>query len=90
MTIHVPESERYYAQFIVWDMKAILLKINTLSTDQMQFLSKHVPVSVSVCSNVEGFCEPKCFVDISSDNLILMMMSYLNDISSSSLGGSVV
>ena len=59
LTIHVPESERYYATFIVWDMEAILVKTNTPSTDQMQFLSRHVPVSVSVCSNVEGFSEPK-------------------------------
>ena len=85
LTIHVPESERYYATFIVWDMEAILIKTNTPSIDQMYFLSRHVSVSVSVCSNVEGFFEPKCFVRISSDNLISKMMSYLNDISSANL-----
>ena len=71
-TIHVPESERYYVTYAVWDMEAILMKTNTPSTDQMHFLSRYV--NVSVCSNVEGFYEPKCFVDISSDNLISKMM----------------
>ena len=85
LTIHVPESERYYLTYAVWDMEAILMKTNTPSTDQMHFLSRHVPVSVSVCSKVEGFYEPKCFVDISSDNHISKMMSYLNEISSANL-----
>ena len=70
LTINVPESERCYATFIVWDMEAILMKTNTPSTDQMHFLSRDVSVSVSVCSNFETFSEPKCFVDISSYNLI--------------------
>ena len=61
------------------------MKTNTPTTDQMHFLSKHVPVSVSVCTNVEGFYEPKCFVDISSDILISKMMSYFNEISSANL-----
>ena len=51
------------------------MRTNTPSTDQMNFLSRHVPVSVSICSNVEGFSESKCFVDI----------SYLNHISSANL-----
>ena len=56
-------------------MEAILMRTNTPSTDQMNFLSRHVPVSVSICSNVEGFSESKYFVDI----------SYLNHISSANL-----
>ena len=85
LTIYVPESDRYYPAFIVWDMEAVLMKTNTSSTDQLHFLSKHIPVSVSVSSNVEGFCEPKCFVDIFSNNLISKMMTYLIEISSANL-----
>ena len=85
LTVHVAESERYYQKFIVWDMEAILMKTNTPSTDQMNFLSRHIPVSVSICSNVEGFTNSKCFVEISPSNLISKMMSYLNEVSSSNL-----
>ena len=85
LTIYVPESDRYYPTFIVWDMEAVLMKATTSCTDQMIFLSKHVPVSVSISSNVEGFCEPNCFVDISSNNLISRMMTYLTEISSTNL-----
>ena len=48
-------------------------------------MSKHIPVSVSISSNVEGFCKPKCFVDISSNNLISKMIAYLTEISSTIL-----
>ena len=85
LTVHVPESERYYQKFIVWDMEAILMKSNTPSTDQMTFLSRHIPVSVSICSNVEGFSKSKCFVEISSSNLISKMVCYLNEVSSTNL-----
>ena len=61
------------------------MKTNAPSTDQMKFLSRHVPVSVSVFSNVEGFYELKCFVEFSSSNLISKMISYLNEISSTNL-----
>ena len=61
------------------------MKTNASCTDQMNFLSKHIPVSVSVSSNVEGFCDPKCFVDISSNNLISKMMTYLFEISFTNL-----
>ena len=85
LTIYVPECDIYYPTFIVWDMEAILMKTSTSCTDQMNFLSKHIPVSVSISSNVEGFCEPKCFVDTSSNNLISRMMTYLIEISSFNL-----
>ena len=61
------------------------MKTNASCTDQLHFLSKHIPVSISVSSNVEGFGEPKCFVDISSNNLISKMMTYLIEISSANL-----
>ena len=85
LTVHVAESERYYQKFIVWDMEAILMKTNAPATDQMNFLSRHIPVSVSICSNVDGFTDSKCFVEISPSNLISKMMAYLNEVSSSNL-----
>ena len=43
LTIYVPESDRYYPTFVVWDMEAVLMKRNSPSTDQLHFLSKHMP-----------------------------------------------
>ena len=85
LTIYVPESDRYYPTFIVWDLEAVLMNTSPSCTNQMNFLSKHIPVSVSISSNVEGFCEPNCFVDTSSNNLISRMMTYLIEISSTNL-----
>ena len=84
LTIYLPESDRYYPTCIVWDMEAVLMKTSPSSTNQMIFLCKHIPVSVSISSNVEGFCEPNCFVDTSSNNLISKMICLI-EISSTNL-----
>ena len=54
LIVYLPETKRYYQTHAVWDMEAVLMKTNRPSTEQLQFLSKHVPVSISVSSNVEG------------------------------------
>ena len=38
-------------------------------------------ISVSVCSNVRGFEEPKCFVDVDTDELLRSMVDYIYAIS---------
>ena len=64
LTLYVPETKRYYQTYAVWDIEAVLMKTNRPSTEQLQFLSKHVPVTISVSSNVEGYHQPKYFVDV--------------------------
>ena len=58
-------------------MEAILLKVEQNVTDKLHWISKHVPISVSI----DGYNNPKCFVDISPQKLISKMMEYLNEIS---------
>ena len=65
--INVPQSEKYFPNFIVWDMEAMLQKIQSTSDSQdkkLQWLTKHVPISISIASNVSGYEEPKCIVDL--------------------------
>ena len=81
LDIFVPSNERFYHNFSVWDMEAILPKIEQNVTDKLHWISKHEPISVSIASNVDGYNNPKCFVDISPKNLISKMMEYLNEIS---------
>ena len=81
LDIFVPTNERFYHNFSVWDMEAILLKVEQNVTDKLHWISKHEPISVSIASNVDGYNNPKCFVDISPQKLISKMMEYLNEIS---------
>ena len=49
--INVPQSEKYFPNFIVWDMEAMLQKIQSTSDSQdkkLQWLTKHVPISISI------------------------------------------
>ena len=79
--IHTPAKLRYYKHFVVWDMEAMLQKINQRTSDKLQWISRHVPVSVSITSNVQGFESPRCFVETSTSTLILKMMTYIKRIS---------
>ena len=55
------------------------------NTEQTSFLSRHVPVSVSVCSNVPEHEEPVCFVSEGDPgDLVRRMMTYLRTVSEAS------
>ena len=81
LDIFVPLNERFYHKFSVWDMEALLLKLDQNVTEKLHWISRHEPISVSIASNIDGYNNPKCFVDTSSKNLITKMMEYLNEIS---------
>ena len=81
LDIFVPSNQRFYQKFSVWDMEAILLKLDQSVTEKLHWIPRHEPISVSIASNVDGYNNPKCFVDSSSKNLITKMMEYLNQIS---------
>ena len=75
--IMVPEKERLYPWFIVYDFGAILSHATEQQpTPRLKWLRKHEPVSVSVASNMVGSEEPKCFVNADPERLIEEMMTY--------------
>ena len=54
-------------------------------TEKLNWEAKHVPLSVSVCSNVPGFDRPKCFVTEGDPKLLVRnMLYYLVEISQES------
>ena len=82
--IVVPEVNRLYPWFIVYDFEAILAPITEEQpTPRLKWLRKHEPISVSVASNVPGFEEAKCFVNADPKALIESMMTYMGSIADS-------
>ena len=80
--IDLHEDDLYCPYFAVWDMEAMLIKSQTSSNDRkLQWLAQHVPISVSIASNVKDFESPKCFVNLNTSELISDMMIYLQKIS---------
>ena len=77
--ITVPIEERIFPWFIVYDFEAMLLPVHE-GGNKLSWTSKHVPISVSVCSNVEGYTDPHCIVDSDVDTLVRSMVDYMQEI----------
>ena len=78
--IHVPEKDRSFPWFMCYDFEALIQKVQVQQTDMLQWTHKHVPVSVSICSNVEGHTNPVCLVDADQDQLVQSMVCHMNEI----------
>ncbi|XP_048238897.1 uncharacterized protein LOC124129020 [Haliotis rufescens] len=75
----VEPRDRYFPWFVVFDFECFLKPMNT-GTQKLRWTQEHHPISVSVCSNVEGFTSPHCIVDSDPDRLIAAMLSYMTEI----------
>ena len=80
--IHVSNDERTFQWFICFDFEALLQQVHDRPTEFLQWTQKHLPISVSICSNVEGHTNPMCIVEIDQDQLVEKMVATMNDIAS--------
>ena len=78
--IVVPERERFYDYFITYDFECALMKKEVDNFKKLKWRNQHKPISVSVCSNVPNYKEPKCFVDFDGDKLMSKMITYCREI----------
>ena len=78
--IRVPVDERNFPWYICYDFEALLQKVQDQPTDMLRWTHKHAPVSVSLCSNVEGQTDPVCLVDADQDQLVTHMVSHMKGI----------
>ena len=76
--INVAEQDRYYKDFAVYDCESMLVPDNQPAGPQTTILSKHHPISVSVCSTLSR--SPECHVSEKTENLVDFMMAYFNQI----------
>ena len=79
----VPEDERTFPWFAVFDFESMLVKLENDATEKLEWTHEHVPISVSVCSNVPGHTEPRCFVDVDTDVLLTSMVQALTEMQTS-------
>jgi G:T-mismatch repair DNA endonuclease (very short patch repair protein) len=70
----------FYPYFAVYDFEAILEKTNMKSSDKLKWVQKHIPISVSICSNVPNFTEPYTIVEQNQEKLLVQMIDYLSAI----------
>ena len=77
--IEVPKELQVYPYFAVYDFEALLEKVGTGEEEEGRSIwtAKHVPICVSVCSNVPGYTAPYAITDDDPDNLVKSMCDRL-------------
>ncbi|CAH3020547.1 unnamed protein product [Porites evermanni] len=82
---HPIDEWRYFPYRATFDFECYFDKEKAQelkNTEKLTWQSAHVPLSVSVCSNVPGYQAPKCFVlEGDSDLLLEAFVQYLTKIS---------
>ena len=84
----IPQQLRYFPYRATFDFECMFNRNpGWKNTKKLSWHAKHVPLSVSVCSNVPNFTEPKCLVsEGDSTQLVRDMVNYLVEISKESCG----
>ena len=82
--IIVPAEDRIFPWFLVFDFEAMLISTQEPKSEKLIWAAEHVPISVSICSNVDGFQTPFCIVDPNTNDLVAQMVRYMTKISDKS------
>ena len=80
--IHVVNVLRFYPYRAIFDFECVFDGENLPNaTDHVEWVARHVPLSVSVASNVSGYEAPRYFVtDSDSKKLVTEMLRHLHTI----------
>lgn len=81
VNIHVPEDDSFYPWFGVFDFEA-MLKPSTAdgNTAKLKWTAEHIPISFSICSNVDGFETASCTINEDVDALVENLVLKLTEI----------
>jgi hypothetical protein len=82
--ISVPNENRYYPYFGVYDFEAILTKVEERSTEKSVYTQRHDVISVSINSNIPGHNVDKCIINPDLETLLTEMMERVNDMQETS------
>ncbi|CAG2202432.1 MIZ1 [Mytilus edulis] len=78
-------QDRLYPWFVVYDFEAMLVSMQESNSAKLTWTQRHEPISISVCSNVEGFTERRFFADPDGQSLVQHMVDYMSEISNKAL-----
>jgi len=75
--IHVAQANRFFKDFIVFDLESMLSVVDERSTDKLLWTRRHNPISASICSNHTDFQSPYCIVNENTNTLVNEMVWYM-------------
>jgi hypothetical protein len=85
--IDIPEDLKYFSYRATFDFECYFKRETShpRNTVKLTWEAEHIPLSVSVCSNVPGYDQPNCFVSTGNTNdMIQEFVEYLVKISQES------
>ena len=76
----IPDHLKIFPYRATFDFECMFTAETELNnTEKLTWNSKHIPLSVSACSNVPDYDQPKCFVsDGDSKQLVKEMLDYIS------------
>lgn len=63
-------ENRLFSWFLVYDFESMMVPVHEKNIEKLEWTRQHIPVAVSICSNVEDFNEPVCIVEPEVDELV--------------------
>ena len=76
---------QFFPWFAVYDFESVLKPVHQNNEEaNTQYITEHIPVSVSISSNVEGFTDPHCIINEDPDDLVKEMCDHLEKIQAKS------
>ena len=78
--IAISFTEPFFPWFVVFDFEAILISNQEPKSEKLTWTTEHVPISVSIFSNVDGFQMLHCLVDPNTNKLVSKMVEYMAQI----------
>jgi hypothetical protein len=75
--VYVPDKDSMFPWFLVYDFEALLVPFLNDEGKKLKWTAEHRPISMSICSNVDGFSSPHCIVDPDIDSLVRNMVEYM-------------
>ena len=86
LDLRVDRKLQTYPWFAVFDFESVLSKIplnrDNDSDPTTQWTTEHVPICVSIASNIPEHTNPHCIIDTNPDNLVKRMCDYLDQLQS--------
>ena len=73
-------TDEFYPWLCTFDYESVLKALQFDEADKTRWVTEHIPVSVSICSNVLGYTDPKFFTSDYLDELIQIKMQYISEI----------
>lgn len=72
--IYVEDKDRLYEWFLVYDFEFILLPMKIKNNDNLEYTEHHVPISITICSNVNKHTESHYIFEQNADDLVQKMV----------------